>query len=160
MIWTSSHNNCQTNKYKQYAISGNRGKDGNYKGLCYPQLAPKLAFWKIWHENIDKISEEENNRYYIDQYYHQVLLSLEPIRVYEDLNNSILLCYEDNNEFCHRHIVSAWLEIMLNIEVPEVIVNDLTMLQVERPTYIKQFLLEIMQKEQPPKIFIKKDTSN
>ena len=64
MISTSSHNDWQSDKYRTYSISGNRGKDANYQGKCYPELAPKLSFWKVWHNSIGKISEEENNRYY------------------------------------------------------------------------------------------------
>ena len=52
MISTSSHNNWQSDKYITYSISGNRGKDANYQGRCYPKLAPKLSFWKICHDNI------------------------------------------------------------------------------------------------------------
>ena len=62
MISTSSHNNWQSDKYITYSISGNRGQDANYQGRCYPKLAPKLSFWKTWHDNIGKISEEENNQ--------------------------------------------------------------------------------------------------
>ena len=43
MISTSSHNDWQSNKYKTFSISGNRGKDANYQGKCYPDLAPKLV---------------------------------------------------------------------------------------------------------------------
>lgn len=46
MICTSSHNNWQSDKFKTYAISGNRGKDVNYHGYGYPKLAPKLSFGK------------------------------------------------------------------------------------------------------------------
>ena len=30
MIFTSSHDNYKSNKYKTYSISRNRGKDANY----------------------------------------------------------------------------------------------------------------------------------
>ena len=56
MICTSSHNDWQSDKYRTNSISGNRGKDANYQGKCYPELAPKLSFWKVWHDNIGKIS--------------------------------------------------------------------------------------------------------
>ena len=32
MICTSSHNDWQSDKYRTYSISGNRGKDANYQG--------------------------------------------------------------------------------------------------------------------------------
>ena len=62
MISTSSHSNWKSDKYITYSISGNRGKDANYEGRFYHKLAPKYSFWKIWHDNIGKVSEEENNR--------------------------------------------------------------------------------------------------
>ena len=67
MIYTSSYKAWQSDIYKIYSISGNRGKDANYEGECYPALSPKKTFWKIWYDNIRKISEEENNRYYIKE---------------------------------------------------------------------------------------------
>lgn len=146
MIYTSSHKNCNTNVLKTYAISGNKGKDVNYQGDTYPKLAPKLSFWKIWHDNIGKVSEEENNKYYIEHYYNEVLSKLDPEEIYKELNNSILLCYEDNEEFCHRHIVAAWLELLLGIEVPEVKIDGLCIEGIVRPEYIKEYLEEYMKK--------------
>ena len=109
MISTSSHNDWQSDKYRTYSISGNRGKDANYQGKCYPKLAPKFSFWKQWYDNIEKVSEK-NNRYYVQEYWNQVLQKLNPEEVYHKLDNSILLYYESNVKFCHRHIVAAWFE--------------------------------------------------
>ena len=41
-------------------------------------------------------------------------------KVYEELDNKILLCYEGPSAFCHRQIVAAWFELYLGLEVPEV----------------------------------------
>ena len=119
MISTSGYNNWQSNQYITYSISDDREKSVNYKGRCYSKLAPKLSFWKIWHDNIGKVSAEENNRYYVQEYWNQVLSKLDPQQVYDELDYSILLCYESNTEFCHRHIVAAWFEILLGINVFE-----------------------------------------
>ena len=118
MISTSSHNDWQSDKYRTYSISGNRGKDANYQGKCYPELAPKLSFWKVWHNNIGKISEEENNRYYVQE--------------------------EPNTEFCHRHIVAAWFEILLGVKVPELKAKDYQIEETDRPEYIKEYLEDAM----------------
>ena len=144
MISTSSYNNWQSTMYKTYSISGNRGKDANYQGNCYPKLAPKYSFWKTWHDNIGKISEEENNKYYVEEYWKQVLSKLDPEQVYSELEFSVLLCYEKNTEFCHRHIVAACFEILLNVHVPEKIINNSLIEEVERPAYIKQYLEDAM----------------
>ena len=146
MIYTSSHLYCNTNKYKTYAISFNRGKSANYEGECYLKLAPKKDFWKIWHSNIGKIPEEENNKYYVKEYYKCVLSKLNPNEVYDEVNNSILLCYENNEDFCHRHIVAAWLELTLGIEVLEVKINNEKLEVISKPSYIKEYLEDEMKK--------------
>lgn len=144
MICTSSYNDWQSDKYTTYSISGNRGKDANYQGRCYPKLATKLSFWKIWHDNIGNVSEEENNRYYIQEYWNQVLSKLDPEQVYRELDNSVLLCYEENTEFCNRHILAAWFEILLGINVPETKAKDYEIEEAERPIYIKKYLEDAM----------------
>lgn len=148
MIYTCSHHNYQSNLFKTYAISGNRGKNVNYQGECFSKLAPKLSFWQIWHNNIGIVSKEENNKYYIKAYYNQVLKKLNPQEIYQQLDNSILLCYEKNNEFCHRHIVAAWLELSLNIPIPEVKIINSQITVVTRPSYIKNILKDIIKNDQ------------
>lgn len=144
MIYTSSHSNFKLDNQRTVAISGNRGKDAGYVGECYPDLAPKLSFWKTWHDNIGIIPEEENNKYYIEEYYKQVLSKLNIDKVYNDLDGAVLLCYENYNEFCHRHIVAAWFELVLDRVIPEIIINDKITDVVEAPLYIKDYLQEIM----------------
>lgn len=144
MISTSSYNDWKIDKYITYSISGDRGKGVNYQGRCYPELAPKFSFWKQWHDNIRKVSEEENNRYYVQEYWNQVLQKLNPEEVYQKLDNSILLCYESNDKFCHRHIVAAWFEILLGVKVPEQKAKEDEVEEVERPAYIKQYLEDVM----------------
>ena len=90
------------------------------------------------------IDTYENNTYYIEQYYKEVLSKLDPEKVYKDLKHSFLLCYEDNNEFCHRHIVAKWLELSLGIYVPEIkLIND-EIKEVSRPKYIGDTLESLM----------------
>lgn len=64
----------------------------------------------------------------IDEYiplYMDILSKLNPQYVYDDLcqladgAEPILLCYEQPNEFCHRRLVSNWLESALGISIPE-----------------------------------------
>ena len=147
MIYTGSYKNCL--KGHLVSISGDRGKCVNFLGACFSALAPKLSFWKIWHDNIGKVPDEINNNYYIEEYYEQVLKQLDPneiIRYFID--GTTLLCYEDNLEFCHRHIVAYWLEKTLGINVPEVKVDktgNITIL--DRPIWIGEFLDEVMHRQ-------------
>ena len=84
-----------------------------YTGLQYKKLAPKYDFFQEWKKNHD-------NDYYIKCYKDQVFDKLTPIDVVVDLSNMIysfnigkvgvaLICYEKPNDFCHRHLVAAWL---------------------------------------------------
>lgn len=146
MIYTSNYQSIKLNKDKALSISWDKGKDANYDGLCYPDLASKLSFWKIWKNNREILSEEENNRYYIEEYYKQVLSNLDPSDIYNELNNKILLCYEDNMDFCHRHIVSAWLELFLDMNISEVIEENGQLKEVNKPSYIKEVLEQVIRK--------------
>ena len=141
---TSSYKNFNTDLYQTYSISGDRGKVENYKGKCYPKLAPKKEFWKVWHDNIGKISEEENTKYYIEQYYKEVLSKLDPMETYEELKYDVLLCYEEPEEFCHRHIVAEWFNLLLDVKVPEVKCSNMGFEEIERPDYYRTYLEEVM----------------
>ncbi len=146
MISTSSYENWQSQAYRTVSISGDRGKKVNYQGECYPKLAPKRQFWQEWHNNIGVIPEEENNKFYIEEFYKQVLSKLDPEQVYRDLDNAILLCYEPNTQFCHRHIVAAWLELLLDITVPEQIAVGYDVEVSTHPEGIKEYLEIVMKK--------------
>jgi len=143
---TSSYKNFDSDLYYCYSISGDGGKNARYTGKKYPQLAPKITFWKKWNDNKGKVSEEENNKYYVEEYYKEVLSKLDPEEVYGVLKHRVLLCYEDSAEFCHRHIVAEWLNILLNIDVPEVKCVNGELEPVERPKYIRDYLEEAMRK--------------
>lgn len=144
MIKTSNYNNCHTDKYQVYSISRDKGKDANYVGDYFLTLAPKREFFKTWRHNRGLIDEVTNNEYYMKEFYEQVLKPLNPKQIYEQLDNSILLCYEEHNEFCHRHIVAAWFELTLGVDVKEVNINDSIEVELDRPEYIKEYLNKLM----------------
>ena len=146
MIYTSSYKELEGIKLRTYSISWDRGKDADYYCECYPDLAPKKTFWNTWKNNIGKIPEEENNKYYIEEYWKEVLSKLDVEKVYKDLDYSTLLCYENNTEFCHRHIVAAWFELLLGVEVPEISIENYIIKKVEKPKYIKEYLEDAMKK--------------
>lgn len=94
-----------------------------YHGLEYKKLAPKYGFFQEWKKNHD-------NEYYVVQFYKQVLSCIAPqdcimelqllvseklkkdftIPIYKNTDFHIgLICYEKPSDFCHRHIVSDWL---------------------------------------------------
>jgi len=144
MIYTGNYKNCNTQLLKTYSISKDKGLGASYSGPCIEKLAPKEDFFRTWKNNIGKLDDLENNKHYIIEYYNQILKKLNPEEVYKKINNSILLCYEENNEFCHRHIVSAWLEYYLNIKSYEIKVENEKLVILDRPTYIKDYLLDVI----------------
>lgn len=136
MIYTGNYDNCKSSS--TISISGDKGKSVNYQGDSFSPLAPRLSFWKEWHNNIGILTEMENNDFYIRQYYKLVLSTLNPKEVYKVLKDKILLCYEEHLSFCHRHIVAAWLETELSILVPEVSIIDNKIELIEQNTQVRE----------------------
>lgn len=85
-IFTGNYEECKAGNL--ISISGDRGRKVGYTGKAITKLAPKRAFWDIWYNNIGKIPEEENIRYYIEEYYKQVLskVDIEDLLIDENLN--------------------------------------------------------------------------
>lgn len=79
-----------------------------YVGLQYKVLAPKYKFFMEWKQNHDNI-------FYIKHFNEEVLdkLNVDEVvaRLYEisGSENIALICYEKPKDFCHRHLVAAWL---------------------------------------------------
>ena len=121
-IMTSNYKNCVTEN--GISISGDRGRSAGFTGLALPELAPKKEFWQVWHNSLGKIPKEASDKYYVKEYYRQVLSKLDPKEVLKKIpDGSILLCYEKSDEFCHRHLVAFWFELFLGISSSEVIEN-------------------------------------
>jgi len=82
-----------------------------WSGLRYAKLAPKKWFFDEWKKNRD-------NDFYEYHFYTEVLAKLDACAVVKELEALVgdesktpcLLCYETPDKFCHRHLVSAWLQ--------------------------------------------------
>ncbi|MBQ6983012.1 MAG: hypothetical protein IJQ15_11365 [Synergistaceae bacterium] len=70
-----------------------------FKGGVFRHLAPTSEILNIKDKMI-----------YTRRYREVVLSRLDPVRVYNVLDNSVLLCWESPEKFCHRHIVAQWLK--------------------------------------------------
>lgn len=57
---------------------------------------------------------------YVEEYKRDVLDKLDPARVYADLSDSILMCWERPGEPCHRRLVAEWIEEKIGVKVSEV----------------------------------------
>lgn len=84
----------------------------NFIGPVYKDLAPP---WEL----IQNLKETGNEQQYVENYYKRVLNQLDPRKVYQDLKDNIILCYESPEKFCHRHIVSYWLNNELGLQISE-----------------------------------------
>lgn len=75
-------------------------------------LQGKIEEYKSLAPTKEILLEYKNNpdmNKYIRNYCLKVLKGLDPEEVYRNLNEKILLCYEKPEAFCHRQIVSYWL---------------------------------------------------
>jgi len=68
-----------------------------------PELFPTPSLLSLYKKGGLKHEEYK----YI--YTKEVLSILSPAEIYSKYNKSLFLCYEKNGEFCHRHLVSDWL---------------------------------------------------
>lgn len=51
--------------------------------------------------------------------YHEQLFKLDPFKVYDDLKDSVILCWENPGKFCHRHLISKWLMVHNGVFIGE-----------------------------------------
>jgi hypothetical protein len=61
-----------------------------------------------------KITKKEYTRVYKEQ-----IFKLDPFNVYNDLKDSIILCWEKPGQFCHRILVANWIFSNTGIKVEE-----------------------------------------
>lgn len=147
-IFTGNYEECKVGNL--ISISGDRGKKVGFVGKSLPKFAPKRAFWDIWYSNIGKIPEKENIRYYIQEYYKQVLSKVDDDikKLLEYEKDPILLCYEKGQDFCHRHVLAEYIELTYGLKVHDIKIDDkLNIEENPRPEYIRDMLKDVIQKE-------------
>lgn len=113
-VWTSYINNCHNLPKDIHPIFIWWRPIPEFSGDRYKPLAPKRNFWQKWDEMRKSWNSNANN-FYIENYKSQVLACLSTQKVIEDLNkiswwkDIALVCLEEPDKFCHRHLVSEWL---------------------------------------------------
>ena len=101
MVYTSYF---ASRKYdKDNAISIARWSPKWFSGKTAPELFPPKDLL-LRYKNGEVTNEE-----YIKVYKEQVLNKLDPTSIAKKLDGLVLLCYEKSGDFCHRHIISKWL---------------------------------------------------
>jgi hypothetical protein len=90
-----------------------------FMGATFPLLAPEWAMVDSIKKGL--ISEKEYTLQYINLIKNRRNQGqLTAAMIYDMLpENSILLCYEPPNEFCHRRVLAEWINIETGIEIPE-----------------------------------------
>jgi hypothetical protein len=83
-----------------------------FSGASYPDLYPKWSFLSQYKKDGDEAA-------YTEAYYAEVLSKLNPQKVWNDLKDSTLLCWEKSGSFCHRRIVADWIRDNVGVSVPE-----------------------------------------
>ena len=103
MIYTSyfAAMRKMTSEQQEKCISIARYMPKRIDMLQYLKVAPKDQI--LWKYKKDK----DEGAY--SAAYRQQLDGLDAHEVAADLQNKILLCYEKPSDFCHRHILAAWL---------------------------------------------------
>jgi len=146
-VYTGNYDTCKSGNL--ISISGDRGKGACFRGKAIPALAPKKEFWQVWHQNIGKVEEKENNIYYIQEYYEKVLKNIDLDSILEKEDYPIFLCYEPANSFCHRHILASYIELVYDTLVFDVETQNNKIVKInDRPKYIKEVMWEIMRRDQ------------
>ncbi len=77
----------------------------------YIELAPSID---LFNRSKDGLSWED----YVREY-NEMLSRRDPVKIWNDLSDCILICYEKPGENCHRRLVAEWLENTLNVKIPE-----------------------------------------
>lgn len=151
------------NIYQPIAISGDEGKMVGFVGRAERRLSP-YTFFKKWKDRETQIEEAyktksideqtyynfkaENQWDYVEKFYTKVLKPLNPQEVYKNLGeNAVLLCFEKPTQFCHRHLVGAWLEMNLGIKVDEYGFENDAQVNANKQK-LKEQLLKIIKNEQ------------
>lgn len=103
----------------------------DWDGMQFPALAPPKHLF--FAKKAGKIDEIEYERVYREE----ILSKLDAQKIYDMFKHSVLLCWENPGEFCHRRIVAKWVESELGMQVPEWNIRDEKMDKISKEKRIK-----------------------
>jgi hypothetical protein len=120
MIYTSYFDNVpllksRNNKLTFVSVAGRTPQFNDAVIYKMKELAPQIEWWNLWHKLfITNLDSKESKCWYKDKYYVSVLKKLKAKDIEDKLlqlsngNDVVLLCYEEPDKFCHRHLISEW----------------------------------------------------
>ena len=97
----------------------------------------------IMESSIEEIDENKNIKFYINEYYKNVLLNME---ILETLikEGKVLLCYEKQNQL-YQHVLADYIELKYGIKVSEIVLDLQGNITIkDRPKSIKKILLDVI----------------
>ena len=107
MIYTSYFSSKKYNKEQGISIAR---WNKFWQGESYTDLYPSINLLNWWKSlTKEEQNSEECQHSYFEAYKEETLSKLDPHKVAAELEDKVLLCYEKSEDFCHRHIVAAWL---------------------------------------------------
>ena len=107
MIYTSYFSSKKYNRDQGISISR---WNKFWQGDSYSDLFPSESLLKWWKSLPEELQTQNYyQQLYFTYYKQETLDKLDPHKVAADLDGKVLLCYEKSSDFCHRHIVAAWL---------------------------------------------------
>lgn len=129
MVYTSYFGNIQRilkSEHNPVTFVSIAGKSPDwFAGTEKKMLAPSYDIFKEYKETGD-INQ------YTKRFYAERLAQLDPddtlleliaasgnFKGFNYLPNTILLCYETPDKFCHRHLVADWLNKATNVQIVE-----------------------------------------
>jgi hypothetical protein len=103
MIFTSYFANERRVDPKRRRVSIARYSPSGIGMESYPPLIPSKSLLSSFKNgSVDEAGYE-------DVFRKENLSRLDPSKVFRDLNESVLFCYEKPEDFCHRKIIRKWL---------------------------------------------------
>ena len=114
---------------KDYADMGYALVSIALKAPWFVPTSLNLSYYQWLYPTPEILKLKDSQHDYTYRYTTDVLYKLQPVSVYRDMekiavdngkDKIVIMCYESPDKFCHRHLVSHWLEQELGIDVKEV----------------------------------------
>ena len=122
-IYTGSFFN-KTFPVDSVCISISRSDPRIFSGPRYPTLAPSASLLSHWHQYHDvAYYTAQYNQYLSTLNWKQVVEELKAIAKALNSQHVVLCCWEPDNQFCHRHLVKAWLQQQRKLELTSSLTN-------------------------------------
>lgn len=165
ILGTGNYENIKTGN--TVSITGDGGKAWGYYGPSYKKLAPRLVTYTPYAEKYEELLKLKQDildyeKYiklrkqieyeYIESYYETRLKNLDINELLLTLNSKfgndiILLCHEDIDEFCHRRLFADYIEIKTGIYIPEITIDENSVVKKINPIRYKNRLNSVINKE-------------